>query len=678
MLILDSIKKNYRDQGVGIVRSFRIYGDNIVECQRAFGIICDALLVPPKDISFDTTSIVLPTFEFQLNGTQLSFQMIPGYGENRWNVDILKLLDSKGGLLREAPDSLITEIVSNEEVIRFAIEFCGALPAGNQAWQRNGRALSFAYSKVPYFYITELGGFELDGDRDRKAERVPNPLIPFSYINVSLEMDTPVLPIYIPSPGTSPKTQERYKSVFGMEDLRLYINKTIFGECTEDITSGLAKKTINLVRLLAESRSRDDSISSEEWGRLYEASYSQNGNIGGLISDKYSKVWSKKTSLSTLTNTFNKVIEYAKQKSFGVTSTNLPISIFQEAARESFSVFLRQTYPHVSQDFLDFVGKSNGPLAVAWIAGFKPRGDDARPDRGLSPLLRMTVGSKCDVISVVYGPAPKAAVDLLKINQVELGRRNGLWESIIKTTDGIIVDCKHNNIDSSTFVLTTRKTQAQSQSNHTYTKSLKIQTYGEQDVDTSIHIIFTKLFPVQTFEGLCNPPGGDWSGISLKADSSSEEYRWLTLPRVTATDQKRPDHIFQTFDGKKYIVIVESKETIRQIEDNIGPRLIRYVKELTNSVPDIVRSSRSELWAHSRQRLDTNEFEFVSIASGVLSNSTTLQEVAVRGSVDLAIGFKFNDSNDVEIQTHSTTNNGKVFEAYLKKLLPCIGLKISS
>ncbi len=663
---------------MNIVRSFRIYGDNIVESQRAFGIICEALLVPLTNISFDTTSIVLPTFVVQLDGSQLRFRMVPGYGENRWNVDILKLLDSKGGLLREAPDSLITEIVSREEVIRFAIEFCGALPAGNQAWQRNGRALSFAYSKVPYFYITELGGFELDGDRARKAERVPNPLIPFSYINVSLEMNTAVLPIYIPSPGASPETQDRYKNIFGMEDLRSYIKKTILGESTEDITYGLAKKTINLVRLLAESRSRNDSLSSYEWGKLYEFSDSQNGNIGREISDNYSKTWSKKTSLSTLTDTFNKVIDYAKQKSFGVTSTNLPISIFKEGARESFSGFLAQIYPHASEEFLSFVAKANGPLAVAWIAGFKPRGDDARPDRGLSPLLRMSVGSSCDVIAVVYGPAPKAAVDLLKKNQFKLGRSNGLWESIIKTTDGIIVDCKHDNVDSSTLVLTTRKNQARSQSNHTYTDTLKIQSFGEQDVDTSLHIIFTKLFPVKVFEGLCNPPGGDWSGISLKPDSGSEEYRWLTLPRVTATDQKRPDHIFQTFDEKNFIVIVESKERVRKIEDNIGPRLIRYVKDLTNSVPDIQRSSSDEQWVHSKKKFDADQYEFVSIASGVLSNSTTLQEVAVRGCVDLVIGFKFNNSNDVEIQTHSSTKNGEIFEAYLKQILPCIGLKVSS
>jgi len=463
-----------------------------------------------------------------------------------------------------------------------------------------------------------------------------------------------------------------------MGDLLNYINKVIHGEGTEDVTSGLAKKTISLVRLLAESRSRNDSITSEEWGSLYEVSDVQNGNIGREISNNYSKIWSKKTSLLSLTDTFNKIIEYAKMKSFGVTSTNLPISIFKESSRVSFSRFLKQTYPHVSQDFLDFVAKSNGPLAVAWIAGFKPRGDDARPDRGLSPLLRMSVGYSCDVIAVVYGPAPKAAVNLLKTNQVELGRRNGLWESIIKTADGIIIDCKHDNVDSSTFVLTTRKNLVQSHANHTYTDTLKIQSFGEQDVDTSLHIIFSKLFPVQTFEGLCNPPGGDWSGISLKTELGSEEYRWLTLPRVTATDQKRPDHIFQTFEDKKFIIIVESKDSVRQIEDNIGPRLIRYVKELTNSVPDIQRPSSDNQWFHSKEKFNKEHYHFVSIASGILSNSTTLKEVAVRGKVDLVIGFRFNGSNDVEIHTHSETVNGEVFEAYLKKLLPCDGLKVSS
>ena len=166
------------------MREFRIYGDNIVECERALGLIVEALGAVKSDITNTHFSIVIPKIVINKNGQQYSFSLISGYGDNRWTVDILKLLDSKGGLLREAPDSLITEIVDGKEDTLLAIEFCGALPAGNQAWQRNGRALSFAYSKIPYFYITEIGGYELDGDRDRKAERVPNPLIPFSYVGI--------------------------------------------------------------------------------------------------------------------------------------------------------------------------------------------------------------------------------------------------------------------------------------------------------------------------------------------------------------------------------------------------------------------------------------------------------------------------------------------------------------
>ena len=39
---------------------------------------------------------------------------------------------------------------------------------------------------------------------------------------------------------------------------------------------------------------------------------------------------------------------------------------------------------------------------------------------------------------------------------------------------------------------------------------------GENDVDTILHTIFTQLksSEIKIFEGMCNPPGGDWSGIS--------------------------------------------------------------------------------------------------------------------------------------------------------------------
>lgn len=65
-----------------------------------------------------------------------------------------------------------------------------------QAWQRSGRGYSAGMSKIPYLYVAEIGGFELDTNtRERKAARLPNATVPFSYLTYSHE-NSPMLPIY--------------------------------------------------------------------------------------------------------------------------------------------------------------------------------------------------------------------------------------------------------------------------------------------------------------------------------------------------------------------------------------------------------------------------------------------------------------------------------------------------
>ena len=65
-----------------------------------------------------------------------------------------------------------------------------------QAWQRSGRGYSAGMSKIPYLYVAENGGFELDTNtRERKAARLPNATVPFSYLTYSHE-NSPMLPIY--------------------------------------------------------------------------------------------------------------------------------------------------------------------------------------------------------------------------------------------------------------------------------------------------------------------------------------------------------------------------------------------------------------------------------------------------------------------------------------------------
>ena len=113
-----------------MIRKLNIHGDNIVECERAFKLCKKALNITTFSIAKDST-VFCPSYNASTETDDYIFTFFPGYG--RWNKDILSLLHTEKDSLREAPDVVITEI----EKPLLAIEYCGALPAGNQAWQRN-------------------------------------------------------------------------------------------------------------------------------------------------------------------------------------------------------------------------------------------------------------------------------------------------------------------------------------------------------------------------------------------------------------------------------------------------------------------------------------------------------------------------------------------------------------
>ena len=100
------------------------------------------------------------------------------------SLNIFDTLKANGSFLDETPDAIITKIENDSETILFAVEFCSALQAGNQAWQRSGRAFSTGRAGCPYLYIVDFVKYELDSrTRARKALRFPNPAVPYSYIN---------------------------------------------------------------------------------------------------------------------------------------------------------------------------------------------------------------------------------------------------------------------------------------------------------------------------------------------------------------------------------------------------------------------------------------------------------------------------------------------------------------
>ena len=107
--------------------TFRIHGDNIVECERVTQIILDAL--KPNKI---TTQLIAPsTTMFSLQSSydgediDWHFELLPGFNKNnkkRWPGNIFDSLKEAGSFFDETPDVIISEIdKANQETILLAI-----------------------------------------------------------------------------------------------------------------------------------------------------------------------------------------------------------------------------------------------------------------------------------------------------------------------------------------------------------------------------------------------------------------------------------------------------------------------------------------------------------------------------------------------------------------------------
>jgi len=196
-------------------RYLRVHGDNIVECERTLLLLSQAFGKEVRIIP--ASSLYMPFYELAINDKDiLQIELLSGHG--RWGVDITTALMDNGGILREGADSYITEIVNGQEKILLAIEYCSALPAGNNAWQRNGRAYSSVLAGVPYLYYAEVGGVELDENRAVKAPRFPNPVVPFSYLTTTKRMNAFCIPVYTTHPSITEALHLEFQNIFGYLD----------------------------------------------------------------------------------------------------------------------------------------------------------------------------------------------------------------------------------------------------------------------------------------------------------------------------------------------------------------------------------------------------------------------------------------------------------------------------
>ena len=433
-----------------------------------------------------------PSFQLRLAGGRevLHFTFYPGFG--RWNDDVLRLIQGGNRNLREAPDVLMCEVKSGREVAILAIEFSGALSAGNQAWQRSGRAYSSGFSTVPYLYLLEVGGHELDAGRGKKATRLPNPAVPFSYLTFSSASTFPILPVLVPSPGCDPKTRDEFSDAFGFTDLLELLRAVILSTDISGAVKALEGRVLEFVVKISAGSRAGRTLSTVQWREAHQAlSEGEEGLVGYLLGQQKIR-WSKRRSGKVeITDRVKQLMSLAARYGQGLSSSYLPFCLVAASDRLTLARSILSLYPRLGDDYLEWLRRER-PLVVCWITGYKHRGDDSRPDRGLVPFARMLVGEDCDLLSVVYGPGPDQHWRVLEDKPLELAH-NGLWEAIMATSDAILVDPVNGGIARHGYL----RRHWDTVEDPPEVRSMFVwplpTSFGEQDVDTVIHLLFARL-----------------------------------------------------------------------------------------------------------------------------------------------------------------------------------------
>jgi hypothetical protein len=633
-------------------RYVRIHGDNIVECERTLSLLSQAF---GKEVQLlPESSLYMPVYELIVNEKEkLQIDLLSGHG--RWGIDIATELMNNGGVLREGADSYITEVIDGKEQILLAMEYCSALPAGNNAWQRNGRAYSSIMAGVPYLYYAEIGGVELDENRNVKAPRFPNPVVPFSYLTTTKRMTAFCVPVYKAHPSITEDLNNKYKSVFGYSESLDIIKGILVNDDFSKVISTLIQKALSLVTLLANERRAIDTLRNSEWDNLLKSQSSGEW----LKNNSQHLIWKRKTADKVqVSSSFKELVETVLSfDCLTIGAKDLPICIIPNNKRNNFEVLLSRLYTK-----LQFSFDKNKQLAIVWITGFKPHGDDSRPDRGLTPLTKMVLGNDTDILTVVYGPAKQSTWEALINSPEQIAKDNGLWQSILNICDYVLVDSATCEIP--LFYKTNVKLKENPKSIIFPYQILQI-TFSEHDTDSAIHQIFSHKEQLCIVESMCNPPGGDWSGISY-FENGGNKYRWTSLPRVSAIGGKRPDHIIQVLGNKENIFLsIESKQKGKDLEDNIGVNLKSYIDDLFQNLPTAYRTPKTDWRLFNKDKLNIKQYSILSIGAFIYLSEDDLHTQLQRGKLDIIFAFEFGEETVLHVLSSS---NGNIIKDILKQI----------
>ena len=632
-----------------IIRNLRIHGDNIVECERTLKMIADAY---SSTYELLNSPIYFPKYSIKTKDCQFVIELLSGHG--RWSdIDLGDIIYKAGGRLRESADSYLTEVLGKQETVLLGIEYCSALPAGNNAWQRNGRALASVFANVPYLYYAEIGGIELDENRTPKAPRYPNPAVPFSYVSLSNDMNCFCLPVYRAHPSMTLQNMLAYKSALGYDDGLVFIRQILNKEDTTLTVNRLKDKAVKMVEILSNGRKKNDTLKGKEWNKLLISP-----NRPSWLVQNYKEEWQKKSSDKVLVSGTFELLK-SKMKSLlvvPITAKDLPFCIVPKQNLPALKSWIKETYNGLDTNF-----DLNKDLAFVWITGFKPRGDDSRPDRGLSPLCRMILGKDANIMAIVSGPGTKYTWDKLLNSPKELCESNGLFEAIFSCCNYLFVDSA--TCDSYVFMPTGAKLNKNTKPITFPYIQKPVVRYFEHDTDCAIHQILSSHKDLGVFECFCNPPGGDWSGISFF--KNGKEYKWTSLPRVSE-HSKRPDHIFQIErKGRLIFVPIESKGYGKDLENNIGNRLKDYINDLFNSEPTAYKSNDKTDWKFFEGSIGEVKYSMISVGAFLYKDERELTNQLLRGNLDAIFAFEFGEITTLHFYASAS---GEILLDYLKEI----------
>lgn len=669
------------------MNTFRIHGDNIVECERIANIIINTL--HPEEagsylISPSTVTIELKT-TFANTLVHWKLELLPGFNKNtkrRWEENIFDALKEAGSFFDETPDAIISETDdTGKEQILLGIEFCSALQAGNQAWQRSARAFSTGRTGCPYLYIVDFVKYELDNaTRKRKNLRFPNAAVPYSYVNYSKTTGNFVAQLYTKSEefdkARDAAIADFDESDFGSDVLGLYIVKLMLGMNTSHEEEIILEKNMNVVQFLANHFDSGTNFTPDEWQEVYSL---KNEDIVDYAVDKDRFGFHKTIAAKSHHGASPEVIKLVDRLAVGLASRDLPFGIIPAGDRKTFAERLNKLYPNADPATINNIAQSDKHLIIAIFKGFKPRGDDNRPDRGLLPLAAMLSSTDVEILTYIYGPMIENNLNLLDKDPIKLAERNGLWRSILALSNYVVLDVPvlaRKKYDAERIYDTTRIKEYftsigidESLSDKPAFSSVPVN-FGEDDVDTGIHYLFTHILGRYCFEGMCNPPGGDWSGFSV-IDGDCEN-RWLSLPRVSdVVNGKRPDHILELFGvfDRPLLLSIESKERSVDLEPDVGTKLVTYIRKLMEYVPSAQRqiSPSAGEWCWGDHKIRFNDFETISAAAYLRDYAEPASTVFKKNCEILFVMDPIMSKNRIgwEIEIIPSTKRGSVVKSFI-------------